>query len=142
MSSIFKNLKMYYGLEHSVSLRKSHSVENVHSAIAGRRHIDVSLLCCPVAKSHLTVGPSWTAEHQAPLSFTVSRSLLRFMSIDSVTLSNHFILYCPLLLLPSIFPSIRVFSNESALRIRWLKYWSFSFSPSNESSALFSYRID
>ena len=65
---------------------------------------------------------------QASLSFTVSLSLLKLMFIESVMPSNHFILSCPLLLLPSIFPSIRVFSNESALRIRWLKYWSFSFS--------------
>ena len=69
-----------------------------------------------------------TAARQAPLSFTVSWSLLRFMSIESVMLSNHLILCSPLLLLPSIFPSIRVFSNELALSIRWPKYWSFSFS--------------
>ena len=71
---------------------------------------------------------------QAPLSFTISRSLLRFMSIESVILSNHFILCCPFLLLPSIFPSIRVFSNESTLRSRWPNYWTFTFSisPFNE----------
>ena len=78
------------------------------------------------------------------LSFTVSWGLFKFMSIDSVMLSNHFILCRPLFLLPSIFPSIRVFSNESALYIRWPKYWSFSFSinPSNEYSGLISFRID
>ena len=77
----------------------------------------------------------WTAASQASLSFTTSCSLLKLTSIESVILSNHLILCCPLLLLPSIFPSIRVFSNESARRIRWPKYWNFSFSirPSNES---------
>ena len=81
---------------------------------------------------------------QASLSITNSHSLLKLMSIKSVMPSNHLILYRPLLLLPSIFPSIRVFSNESVLRIRWLKYWSFSFniSPSNEYSGLISFRMD
>ena len=80
----------------------------------------------------------WTAAHQASLSITNSRSLLKLMSIKLVMPSNHLILCRPLLLLPSIFPSIRVFSNESVLHIRWPKYWSFSFSisPSNEYSAL------
>ena len=83
---------------------------------------------------------SWTEAHQASLSSTVSWSLLKFMSISSVMLSNHLILCHPLLLLPSIFPSIRVFSNELALRIKWPKYWSFSFSisPSNEYLGLIS----
>ena len=86
----------------------------------------------------------WTAAHQASLSITNSWSLLKFMSIESVMPSNHLILCRPLLLLPSIFPSIRVFSNESALRMRWPKYWSFSFSinPSNEYSGLISFRMD
>ena len=86
----------------------------------------------------------WTAACQAPLSLTVSRSLLKFMSVDLVIPSNHLILCHPLLLLPSIFPSIRVFPNESALCIRWPKYCSFSFSicPFNEYSGLISYRID
>ena len=85
----------------------------------------------------------WTAVRQASLSITNSQSLLKFMSIESVMPSNHLIL-CHPLLLPSIFPSIRVFSNESALRIRWPKFWSFSFSisPSNEYSGLISFRID
>ena len=74
----------------------------------------------------------WTAARQASLSITNSRSLPRLMSIESVIPSNHLILCCPFLLLPSIFPSIRVFSNESALRIKWPKYWSFSISISNE----------
>ena len=86
----------------------------------------------------------WTAACQAFWSFTISRSLLKLMSIELVMPSNHLILCHPLLLLPSIFPSIRVFSNESALRIRWPKYWSLSFSisPSNEYSGLISFRID
>ena len=86
----------------------------------------------------------WTAGHQAFLSITNSRSLLKLMSIDSVMPSNHLILCHPLLLLPSIFPSIRVFSNESALPIRWPKYWRFSFniSPSKEHPRLISFRMD
>ena len=86
----------------------------------------------------------WTASHQASLSTTNSQSWLKLMSIESVMPSNHLILYCPLLLLPSIFPSIGVFSNESVLHISWPKHWSFSFSsgPSNEYSGLISFRID
>ena len=86
----------------------------------------------------------WTAACQAPLSFTISQSVLKFMPIDSVMLSNHLILCHHPLLLPSIFPIIKVFSSESALRIRWPKYWSFSFSisHSNEYSELISFRID
>ena len=86
----------------------------------------------------------WTAAHQAPLSSTISQSLLKLMSIESVMLSNHLILCHPLLLLPLVFPSIRVFSKESALCVRWPKYWSFSLSisPSNEYSELISFRID
>ena len=85
----------------------------------------------------------WTAVRQASLSITNSQSLFKFMSIESVMPSNHLIL-CHPLLLPSIFPSIRVFSNESVLRIRWPKYWSFRFSisPSNEYSGLISFRMD
>ena len=85
-----------------------------------------------------------TAALQASLSFTISQSLLKLMSIESVMPSNHLILCCPLLLLPSIFPSIRVFSNESVLPIKWPKYWSFSFSisPSNEYSGLIYFRMD
>ena len=86
----------------------------------------------------------WTAARQAFLSITNSRSLLKLMSIELVMTSNHLILCHPLLLLPSIFPSIRVFSNESVLRIRWPKYWSFSFSisPSKEIPGLISFRMD
>ena len=86
----------------------------------------------------------WTAVHQASLSITNSQSLLKLMSIESVMPSHHLILCCPLLLPPSIFPSIRVFSDESVLHNRWSKYWSFSFSisPSNEYSGLISFRMD
>ena len=86
----------------------------------------------------------WTAARQVPLSFIISRSLLKFMSIELVMLSNHLIPCHPLLLLPSIFPKIRVFSSESALHIRWPEYWSFSLSisPSSEYSGLISFRID
>ena len=86
----------------------------------------------------------WTAAYQASLSITNSWSLLKLMSIESVMPSNHLILYHPLLLPPSIFPSIRVFSNELVLRIRWPKYWSFSFSisPSNEHPGLIAFRMD
>ena len=86
----------------------------------------------------------WTAAHQASLSITNSRSPPKPVTIESMMPSDHLILCHPLLLLPSIFPSIRVFSNESALRIRWPKYWSFSFSisPSNEYSELISFKMD
>ena len=83
----------------------------------------------------------WTAARQASLSITNSRSLLRLMSTESVMPSNHLILCCPLLLLPLVFPSIRVFSVESVLHIKWPKYWSFSISPSSEYSGLISFRI-
>ena len=86
----------------------------------------------------------WTAARKASLSIIISRSLLKFMSIESVMPSNHLILCHPLLLPPSIFPSIRVFSNESVFCIRWPECWSFSFSisPSNEYSGLISFRMD
>ena len=86
----------------------------------------------------------WTSAYQIPLSITNSRSLLKLMSIESVMPSNHLILCCTCLLPPSIFPRIRVFSNESVLHIRWPKYWSFTFniSPSSEYSGLISFRMD
>ena len=100
-----------------------------------------------VIQSPSCVWPSvtpWTVAHQASRSLTISQSLPKFMSIESVIPSNHLILCHPLLLLPSIFPSIRDFSNESTLRIRWPTYWSFSFSlsPSNEYSGLIAFRMD
>ena len=96
-----------------------------------------------VSRVQLFATP-WSAAHQASLSITNSQSLLKLMSIESVMPSNHLMLCRPLLLLPSVFPSIRVFSDESVLHIRWPKYWSFSFniSPSNEYSGLISFRMD
>ena len=99
------------------------------------------LCCCLVAQSRPTLTTPQTAASQASLSFTISQSLLKLMSIESVMPSNHLILCRPLLLLPSIFPKIRVFSNVLALRIRWPKYWSFSISPYSEYSGLISFRI-
>jgi len=102
------------------------------------RHIVVQSL------SHVQFfATPWTAARQASLSFTISWSLLKLMSVESVMPSSHLIL-CRPLLLPSIFPSIRVFSSESVLHIRWPKYWSFSFSisPSSEHSGLISFRVD
>ena len=97
-----------------------------------------------VTQSCLTLATPWTAARQASLSITNSQSLLKLMSIESVMPSNHLILCHPLLLLPSIVPSIRVFSNESVRHIRWPKYWSFSFSVSHSSeySGLISFRMD
>ena len=99
---------------------------------------------CSVAQSCPHFATRRTAVCQASLPFTISRSLLKLMSAVSVMPSSHFILFCPLLFLPSLFPSIRVFSSESALRIRRPEYWnsSFSISPSNEYSVLISFRID
>ena len=86
----------------------------------------------------------WTIAHQASLSLTISQSLPKFISIELVKPSHHLILCCPLLLLPSIFPTIKVFSNQSTVHIRWPKYWnfSFSFSPSKDYSVLISFKID
>ena len=102
-------------------------------------------VCLVQSLSHVQLSATpWTAAHQASLSVTNSRCPPKLISIESVMPSHHLILCCPLLLLPSIFPSIRVFSNESVLCIRWPKYWSFSFStsPSNEYSGLISFRMD
>ena len=97
-----------------------------------------------VTQTYPILWPPWTAAHQASLSITNSWSVSKLMSIKSVMPSKHLILSCPLLLLPSIFPSIRIFSNEPVLHIRWPKYWSFSFSISlsNEYSGLISFRMD
>ena len=105
----------------------------------------IKICCCCQLLSHirLFVTP-WTAACQASLSFCISWSFLKLVSTESMIPSNHLILCQPLLLLPSIFPGIRVFSTELALCIRWPKYWSFSFSisPSNEYSGLISFRIN
>ena len=95
------------------------------------------------ALSHVWLfATPWTVTHQASLSFTISPSLLKLMSIELVMPSSHLILCCLLLLLPPVFPSIRVFSNESSLHIRWPKHWSFSISPSSEYSGSISSRIN
>ena len=103
----------------------------------------VQLVNCHVGRFQLFATP-WTAVQQASLSITNSWRLLKLMSIELVMPTNYLILCCPLLLLPSVFPSIRVFSNESALHVRWPKYWSFSFniSPSNEHPGLISFSMD
>ena len=105
----------------------------------------VTIYCLVQSLSHVRLfATPWTAAHQVPLSINNSWSLHKLMSIESVMPSNHLILCRPLLLLPSIFPNIRVFSSESVLHIRWSKSWSFSFSisPSNEYSGLISFRMD
>ena len=108
-----------------------------------QRHFQNVVVLQSLSQARLFVTP-WTAAHQASLSITISQSLLKFMCTESVMLSNHLILCFPLLLLPSVFPNIRVFSSGLALCIRWPKYWSFSFSisPSNKYSGLISFRID
>ena len=107
--------------------------------VYGNEALDYLGFCCPVALSCWTL---WTASRQVFLSFTIFRSLLKLMSIESVMPSNHLLVCHPFLLMPSIFLSIRVFSNELALCIRGPKYWSFIISPSNEYSALISFRMD
>ena len=106
-------------------------------------HLDIAISVQSLSRVWLFATP-WTAAHQASLSITNSQSPPKPMSIEMVMPSNHLILCHPLLLLPSIFPSIRVFSNESALHIRWPKYWSFSFNISltNEHPGLISFRMD
>ena len=106
--------------------------------------MDAVCCCCLVTKTLQLFVIPWTEAHQALLSSTISQSLLTLVSIQSVMPFNHLIFCCPLLLLTSVFLSSRVFSNESALHIRWPKYWSFSFSisASNEYSGLISFRID
>ena len=108
-----------------------------------RTHIVVVISVQSLSHVQLFATP-WTAAHQDSLSFTISQSLLKLTSIESMMPSNNLILCHPLLLPPSIFPSVGVFSNESVLHIRWPKYWSFSFSisPSKEYSGLISFRVD
>ena len=121
-----------YNDQNSMLLAQNHKYTSVQfSSVQSLSHV------------RLFVTP-WTASRQASLSITNSQSLLKLMSIESVMPSNHLILCRPLLLLPSIFPSIRVFTNDSALHIRWPKYWSFSFNitPSNEQPGLISFRMD
>ena len=117
--------------------------QNLGGKLWGGGSLPLDMVMMSLSRVRLCATP-WTAARQASLSITISWSLLKLMSIESVMPSNHLILCLPLLLLLSIFPSIRVFSNGSALCIRWTKYWSFSFSlsPSNEYSGLISFRID
>ena len=130
-------------------LHKSSSLQSLWWLLFYRSPYITSLLTeqfsqfSSVAQSYSTLTP-WTTTRQASLSITNSLSLLKLMSIELMTPSSHLILWCPLLLPPSIFPSIRVFSNKSVLCIRWPNYWSFSFSisPSNEYSGLISFRMD
>ena len=108
-------------------------------------HVSCSLLFTVIVAVQSVVSSSakpWSAARQASLSFTVSQSLLKLVSIELMMPSNHLIPCCPLLLLPSISPTIGVFSNESSLRITRPKYWSFNISPSNEYSGLISFRIN
>ena len=117
----------------SILWKKSYDKPRQHI----KRVVIVQLLSCVQL-----FGTPWTAAHQASQSITISWSLLKLMSIELVMPPNHLVLYRPLLLLPSILPSIRLLSNESALRTRWPKYWNFSISPSNEYSGLISFRMD
>ena len=122
-------------------MRQCLGIKGSNSLCAVNDDICIHCYCCSVVRLHLFVAP-WTAARQAALSCAVSWSWLKFMSIVLVSRSNHLILCGPLLLLPSVFPSIKVFSNESTLCIRWPNYWSFSISASNEYSGLTSFRID
>ena len=105
------------------------------------REVNLIIIVQLLSHVRLFLTP-WIAACQALLSSALSQSLLKFMCIELVMLSNHLVLYCPLLLLPSVFLSLRTFSNELTFRIRWPKYWIFSISPSNEYSGLISFRID
>ena len=131
-------------MKHKVVFKNYNSVQNKYIFLVIVHYQACCCSCCLVNKVLSDSSTPWTVAHQASLSFTVSQSLLKLMSIESVMPSNHLILCCPLLLLPSIFPSIRVFSNDSTLHIRWPKHWSFSFniSHSNEYSGLLSFRMD
>ena len=125
---------------HAQCTQSTHKEHTQTQMISMHIHAHHHYCCCSVAKSCLTL-PHRLQYVRLPCP-SLSQSLLRFMSIKSTMLSNHLILCHPLLLLPSIFPNIRVFSNELSPRIRWAKYWSFSNTPSNEYSELISFRID
>ena len=127
-------------------MNKYSAKENIWTANTNRERCSTSLVIQFISVQSLSrvwfFATPWTAAHQASVSFAISQSLLRLTSIESMMLSNLLILCHPLLLLPSVFPSIRVFSKESAFHIRWPQYQSFSISPSNEYSGLISFRID
>ena len=120
--------------------------KHTHTCTHTHTHTHTYVHRCIVAVQSLShfwlFSAPWTAAHEASLSFTISQGLLKVMSIELMMPSNYLILCCLLLMLPSIFPSIRVFSNELALHIRWPTYWSSSISPSNEYSGLILFRID
>ena len=133
----------------NAACRNSIVISNGHLQIGHQWSDQHHLGCFKFSSVHLLshvqlFATTWAAAQQASLSITNSQSLLKLMPIESVMPSNHLVLYRPFLLLPSFFPRIRVFSNESVIRIRWLKYWSFSssISPFNEYSGLISFRID
>ena len=133
-----------YRFRYKDEKKKSHSITNQTKVKAAILLSTVFVVVVQSLSCVQVIVTPWTAAHQASLSFTISRCLLKLVSIESVMPSNHLILCCPLLLLPSVFHSIRVFFNELALRIKWPKYWSSSFSinPSNEYSGLISFQID
>ena len=135
--------RLYFGGPKIIADDGVSSQEIKRCLLLGRKAMTNLVPVQPLSRVWL-FATSWTVAHQASLSITNSQSLLKLMSIESVMPSSHLILYCPLLLLPSMFPRIRVFSNESALCIRWPKYWSLSFniSPSNEHPGLISFRMD
>ena len=127
----------FFSISLDTQMKWTNSLEDKNSQSSVKKQIIRMLFSCQVMSLK-------TAAHQASLSLTISWSLPKFMSIASVMPTSHLILWCPLLLLPSIFPSTRDFSNELAVHIRWPKYWSFSFSisPSNNYSGLISLKID
>ena len=136
-AAIVVELRLHALITHTLNLSFQ---THLHPHVWTERLTLMLLLFIGSVVSNSSVTPC-TAAHQASLSFTTSRSVLKFMPTESVMPSNHLILCHPLLLLPSIFPSIRGFSNESALHIRWSKYCSFSINPSNEYSGLISFRM-
>ena len=142
MSILWKRWQILFSWGLKITEDGDCSYEIKRCLLLGRKAI--TNLYCSVAQLCLIFVTPWPAALQASLSITNSWSLLKLTSIKSVMPSNHLILCCPLLLLPSVFPSMGVFSNESALHIRWPKYWSFScsLSVSNEYSVLISFRID
>ena len=131
-----------YGTQHGCAQLVSKNIHQRVKYIIYACRIVVVVVVVFLLLSHVNSLTSWAATCQVPLSSTISWSLLKFISIELVRVSNHFILCYSLLLLASVFPSTRVFSNESTLCITWPKYWSFSISPSSDYSALISFRID
>ena len=148
MSNSLRHTMAYLSFAVSQSLIRLTSIESVmpssHLILCHLFLVPSIFLSIRVFSNELAFMLPWTAAHLAYLSFTISQSLLKLMSIESMIPPNHLILCCPLLLLPSILSSIRVFSSESVLHIKWPKYWSFGFSisPSNEYSGLISLKTD